>query len=622
MILQHHIKDTPYRKIPFGEVAIDKTVRADGSIILKSRVPLQTHPYRMTERLLHWAEHRPNQVFIGQRDSAGIWWTYTYQQTLTVVRSIAQYLLNANLSEKRPIAILSENSVEHAMVSLAALHIGIPYSPITPAYSVRSKDFEKLKHVINLLTPGLIFVSDGKKYERALQAIAGDAEVVIVNYRPDNIHATLYQDIVKTTPTEAVDRAYQFITPETIAKILFTSGSTGLPKGVINTHGNICTNWQQITQTFPFMADAFEIIDWLPWNHTFGGNHNFGLTLYNGGTMYLDEGNPTPAGIKTTVANLREISPTVYFNVPKGFGELIAYLWKDQSLREKFFSRLQLLFYAGAGMPQHVWDALEQLALETVGERIIIATGLGCTESSPSALFSTRPDGFAGLLGLPVPGLELKLVPVDGKLEARYRGGNITPGYWKNEQATRQAYDEEGFYKSGDALKFVNPEHVEEGLLFDGRLAEDFKLDTGTWVNVGKLRTELLAVGNGLIQDAVITGHDQQFVGAIIFPDIEVCKKQLRLSTESNLREIVTMPVFKQTIQQLLIEMAKKSTGSATLIKRALLADFTLSLDAGELTDKGSVNQKQVLKNYPECIRLLYQSALTPLVVEVNPSLL
>ncbi|QHT65480.1 feruloyl-CoA synthase [Rhodocytophaga rosea] len=619
MIVQHHLKDTPYRKVPFGEVSIDKTVKADGSLLLKSNIPLQAHPHRMTERLLHWAEHRSNQVFIGQRDTAGIWWTYTYQQTLTIVRSIAQYLLNANLSEKRPIAILSENSVEHAMVALAALHVGIPYSPITPAYSLRSKDFEKLKHVINLLTPGLIFVSDGKKYERALQAVAGDAEVVIVNYRPDNIHATLYQDIVKTTPTVSVDRAYQAIMPETIAKILFTSGSTGLPKGVINTHGNISTNWQQITQTFPFMADAFEIIDWLPWNHTFGGNHNFGLTLYNGGTMYLDEGNPTPAGIKATVANLREISPTVYFNVPKGFGELIGYLRKDRSLREKFFSRLQLLFYAGAGMPQHVWDALESLALETVGERIIIATGLGCTESSPSALFSTRPDGFAGLLGLPVPGLELKLVPVDGKLEARYKGGNITQGYWKNEQASRQAYDEEGFYKSGDALKFVDPDHVEEGLLFDGRLAEDFKLDTGTWVNVGKLRTDLLAAGNGLIHDAVITGHDQQFVGAIIFPDIEVCKKQLRLSSDTNLQEIVANPSFKQVMHGVLTVLAKRNTGSTTLIKRALLADFTLSLDAGELTDKGSVNQKQVLKNYPECIRLLYQPALTSLVLEANP---
>ena len=618
MIVQQPIKSSPYRKIPFGEVSIDKTVRADSSILIKSRVPLQAHPYRMTERLLHWAEHRPHQVFIGQRDSAGIWWTYTYQQTHTIVRSIAQYLLNAGLSEKKPIAILSENSVEHAMLALAALHAGIPYSPITPAYSLRSKDFEKLRHVISLLTPGLIFVSDGKKYERALQAVAGDAEVVIVNYRPDDIHATLYQDIVKTTPTAAVDRAYQAITPETIAKILFTSGSTGLPKGVINTHGNISTNWQQITQTFPFMADAFEIIDWLPWNHTFGGNHNFGLTLYNGGTLYLDEGNPTPAGIKATVANLREIAPTVYFNVPKGFGELVEYLQKDIKLREKFFSRLQLLFYAGAGMPQHTWDALERLALETVGERIIMATGLGCTESSPSALFSTRPDGFAGLLGLPVPGLELKLVPVDGKLEARYKGGNITPGYWKNEQATQQAYDEEGFYKSGDALKFVDADHVEEGLLFDGRLAEDFKLDTGTWVNVGKLRTDLLAAGNGLIHDAVITGHDQGFVGAILFPEVEVCKKQFGLSSEINLTEIAAMPVFKQAIQEVLLELAKKSTGSATLIKRALLANFTLSLDAGELTDKGSVNQKQVLKNHPECIRLLYQPALTPLVVEVD----
>lgn len=616
-MLKDDIQSSPYRKIPFGEVSIDKSTREDGTILLKSRVPLQPHPTRMTERLLHWAETRPDKVFIGQRDKEGHWHTLTYRQTLEQVQRIAQYLLYADVSTTRPIAILSENSIEHGLLALAALHVGIPYSSITPAYSLRSNDFQKLRHVIDLLTPGMLFVSDGKKYEKALKAVATDAEVVVAA-NPGDVSATLFEDLLAAAPTPAVEEAFRSISPDTIAKILFTSGSTGLPKGVINTHGNICTNWQQITQTFPFIAEEFEIIDWLPWNHTFGGNHNFGLTLYNGGTLYLDEGTPTPAGIKTTVANLREIAPTIYFNVPKGFGELVEYLRRDQGLREKFFSRVKLLFYAGAGMPQHVWDALEQLALDTVGERIIISTGLGCTESSPSALFSTRPDGFAGLLGLPVPGLELKLVPVDGKLEARFRGGNVTPGYWRNEEATRKAYDEEGFYKTGDALKFVDPDDVYKGLLFDGRLAEDFKLDTGTWVNVGTMRSALLAAGNGLIQDVVITGHDREYVGALVFPEVEACKACFGLTLDADVREVAASTQLKQMMQQLLNHMSQTSTGSATLIRRVLIADFTLSMDAGELTDKGSVNQKQVLKNHPEAVVLLYQPELASLVIEVT----
>ncbi|GAB3169045.1 feruloyl-CoA synthase [Telluribacter humicola] len=617
MILKDDIQSSPYRKIHFGEVSIDTATREDGTILLKSRVPLQPYPTRMTERLLHWAEVRPDHIFIGQRTSEGQWRTLTYQQTLDQVLQIAQYLLQADVSASRPIAILSENSIEHGLLALAALHVGIPYSSITPAYSLRSTDFQKLRHVMDLLTPGMLFVSDGKKYEKALKAVAKDTEVVVVS-NPGDIPTTLFQDLLTTVPTHAVDEAFNRIEPDTIAKILFTSGSTGLPKGVINTHGNICTNWQQITQTFPFMAEEFEIIDWLPWNHTFGGNHNFGLILYNGGTLYLDEGNPTPAGMKATVANLQEIAPTIYFNVPKGFGELLEYLRRDRGLREKFFSRVKLLFYAGAGMPQHVWDALEQLALDTVGERIIISTGLGCTESSPSALFSTRPDGFAGLLGLPVPGLELKLVPVDGKLEARFKGGNVTPGYWRNEEATQKAYDEEGYYKSGDALRFVDPDDVYKGLLFDGRLAEDFKLNTGTWVNVGTIRSALLAAGNGLIQDVVISGHDRDYVGALVFPEVEACKARFGLTFDADLREVAASAQLKQTMQQILDILGQRSTGSATLIKRVLIADFTLSMDAGELTDKGSVNQKQVLKNHPEAVALLYQPKPAHQVIEVN----
>ena len=612
-----NLKSAPWRKVPFGETRISQAKRDDGSLVLRSEVPLAPHPEKMTERLLHWAQHRPDKVFIAQRDATGGWQTNTYSQTFDIVKRLGQFLLDSGVSVSRPLAILSENGIEHAMLALAALHIGEPYSPVTPAYSLRSTDFVKLRHVMELLTPGLIFVSDGPKYETALAAVAGNTPILAVK-PPERLSTMLYSHAIATTPTPEVDRAFQSVSAETIAKVLFTSGSTGTPKGVINTHGNICTNWQQITQTFPFMAEEFEIIDWLPWNHTFGGNHNFGLTLYNGGSMFLDGGIPTTEGIKTTVENLREIAPTIYFNVPKGFAELIPYLRGEKPLRERFFSRLSMLFYAGAGMPQHVWEALEELALDTVGEKIMIGTGLGCTESSPSALFSTRHDGYAGLLGLPVPGLELKLVNVEGKMEARFRGGNITPGYWRNDEVTRQAFDEEGFYKTGDALRFANPDNVGEGLLFDGRLSEDFKLNTGTWVHVGNLRSALLAAANGLFQDVVIAGHDREFVSTIIFPEIEQVKRFLGLNTVANPKEIAANHEFRLVVQQILDEVAKSSTGSATLVKRALVADFALSLDSGELTDKGSVNQRQVIQNRTHCLELLYREGLAENVVEVK----
>ncbi len=617
-MMHKDMRSAPYRKIPFGEVAIERTLQPDGSILIRSQVPLQAHPDRMTERLVQWAEERPEKIFIGERGSGGGWRTFDYRTTQAIAEGVGQFLLDAGVSVSRPLAILSENSIEHGMMALGALHIGEPYSPIAPAYSLRSTDFVKLRHVIELLTPGVIFVSDGQKYEKALKAVAGDARIVVVKNPPSGLPCTLYEEVIATPVSKAVRLAYEAVNADTIAKILFTSGSTGMPKGVINTHGNICTNWQQITQTFPFMTEEFEIIDWLPWNHTFGGNHNFGLTLYNGGSMYLDHGNPTPEGIKATVQNLMEIAPTIYFNVPKGFGELIGYFKKDRELRERFFSRVKMLFYAGAGMPQHVWNTLEELALETVGERIIIGTGLGCTESSPSALFSTRHDGWAGLLGLPVPGLELKLVSTAGKLEARYKGGNITPGYWRNGEVTKASFDEDGFYKTGDALRFADPEKIEEGLLFDGRIAEDFKLDTGTWVHVGNLKGDLLAAGKGLIHDVVVTGHDKAFVGATIFPDMEACRKFLRKGNDTGLKDLAASVELKRAFQHMLNDLGKSSTGSATLIRRALIADFELSSDAGELTDKGSVNQRQVLANRADKVATLYQRNRTDDILEVE----
>lgn len=604
-------KSAPFLRIPTQPIDIRQRTTPEGIIYLKSSVAVKDHPRRMTDRLLHWAEHRPYRVFLGKRDGSGPWRTINFRDTWQSVQQLGQWLLDQKVTVERPLAILAENGIEHALMALAALHIGVPFSTITPAYATKSTDFKKLKFTIDTLRPKVIMVSNGKAFERALEAVAGNAQVVYIDNTPDlDIPTFAFDEIIRTPVTGSVQEAFERVTADTIAKVLFTSGSTGRPKGVINTHGNITTNWQQIVQVFPFMEEGFELIDWLPWNHTFGGNHNLGLTLYNGGSLYIDEGNPTPEGIKTTIENLRERKPTIYFNVPKGFEELIPYLRNDQKLRTNFFSELKLLFYAGAGMAQWVWDALEELAFQTTGKRLLISTGLGCTESSPSALFNTHFGSFSGMLGVPVPGLELKLVPVAGKLEARYKGGNVMPGYWRNPEATAAAFDEEGFYKTGDALKFVNPENPNEGMVFDGRIAEDFKLNTGTWVSVGNLRTNLIQAGRGLIWDAVITGHNRDYIGAIIFPNAEYLQSELGIS-DLHPGSVAENPAVSELVTHTLFRLQQQSKGSSTLIRRAMIAPFDLSPALGELTDKGSINQRAVINNRTEYVEMLYGAKST-----------
>src|ERR1700723_3897156 len=521
---------------------------------------------------------------------------------------ISQALLDGGFNVARPVAIPSEKYLEHLLVMLAGQHAGIPTAHISPVYSLVSKDLAQLRHCLGLLTPGMVFVSDGEKYQRAIEVAVGDEiELVVASSPPEFRRATRFAELLATNPTKALEAAHERIDPDAPAKFLFRSGSTGMPKAVINTHRMICCNQQMIAQVFGFLQDEPPVlVDWLPWNHTFGGNHNIGIALYNGGSFYIDEGKPGQGFISETVRNLRAIAPTVYFNVPKGYEDLLPALRADRELREIFFSRLKLLFYAGAGLSQPVWDAYRELALETCGERVGMVTGLGSTETAPMAIKTTWETDRAGVVGFPIPGVEAKLVPHGNKLEIRVRGPNVTPGYWRQPELTQKAFDEEGFYSFGDALRFVDPDDINKGLLFDGRLTEDFKLGNGTWVSVGPLRARIIAPYSPLVRDVVIAGLNRDYISALFFPDVDACHSLCPEVPAEATAEILANPAVRARFQSLLTDLAAKSTGSSNRVTRAVLLEEPPSLDAGEITDKGSFNQRAVLDRRAGLVEQLY----------------
>lgn len=593
--------------------------REGGVSLIEPDEALRSYPKVLTDRIAHWARVSPAKICIAKRGADQQWRTLTYAQVHDSVRRIGQALLDRGLSAERPVAILSDNDLEHFLLTYAGQHVGIPAAPLSPAYSLVSRDFGKLRHCLEILTPGLVFVSHGGHYGRAIEAaVEKDVEVVAMAAPPARRNATLFSALHATEPTHDVEAAHERIDPDSAAKFLFTSGSTAMPKGVTNTHRMICSNQQMIAQVFGFLEDDPPVIvDWLPWNHTFGGNHDVGIALYNGGTFYIDDGKPGP-GIEKTVRNLREISTTVYFNVPKGYEDLLPFLRADRGLRESFFRRLGLMFYAGAGLSQPVWDAYRVLAAETCGERVIMATGLGSTETSPMSIQTSWETDRAGTIGLPVPGVELKLAPHGAKLEARVRGPNITPGYWRQPQLTGKIFDEEGFYKFGDAVRFIDPNDINKGLLFDGRLNEDFKLANGTWVSVGPLRARFLGHFAPLVRDVVIAGHDRSFLAALIFPDFDACATLCVDSPASApVAAILRNDAVRGEFQSRLEGFAAESTGSSNRIVRAILCEEPPSLDAGEITDKGSFNQRNVLERRAALVEQMYMSEPPPNVLRI-----
>jgi feruloyl-CoA synthase len=583
----------PMTRTPrFAPAVVERSALPNGGFVLRSPRPLGDVPRAVSDVLARWAREAPTRAFLKERDAHGGWRTVTYGDAFAATRVLARDLLALDLGATKPLMILSGNSIDQALLTLAAMHVGVPVAPVSPAYSLMSKDFAKLKTIAREIAPGALYATaaeqSGGAFEPAIAALSLDVPRVTMPADPT------VQDALEGGALADVDVAAARVGPDTVAKILFTSGSTGTPKGVVNTQRMLCSNQAAIAATWHFLGDrAPVVVDWLPWSHTFGGNHNFYMVLWHGGTLYLDEGKPAPGIFDKTIANLREISPTMYFNVPRGFDMLVAKLEEDRALAETFFRDLDLLFYAAAALSPSTWKRLEEVSARTRGDKVTMVSAWGSTETSPLATQVHFAIDRAGVIGLPIPGCDLAFVPAGAgdKLEMRVRGPNVSPGYFRAGGAIEPSpRDEHGFYPMGDAGKLADESAPERGVVFDGRTAENFKLGSGTWVHVGELRIAALAACAPLVADAVVTGHDREDVGLFVFPSPEG-QRHADLAKELKSR----LGAFNAA-----------RGGSSARVTRAMIMTEPPSIDAGEITDKGYINQRAVLDRRAALVVSLY----------------
>src|SRR4051794_8269373 len=575
---------------------------APGGVILRSGMPLEPYEPSLGVLLRRWAHEAPDRVFLAER-AGEEWVELTWGEANRQAGSVAQALLDRGLGERRPLMILSGNSIDHALLTLGGFLAGVPVVPVSAAYSLMSQDYGKVKHIASLVKPGLVYAASAGPFGGVLAAVDfGGAELVL----SDGQGATRFSDLLATKPTMAVEDALSEVGPDSVAKILFTSGSTAMPKGVINTHGMLCANQQSLAQIWPFTAETPPVlVDWLPWNHTFGGNHNFNLILKRGGTMYIDAGRPPPPLMPITVRNLAEIAPTIYFNVPAGYGALLPFLERDADLRARFFERLDLIFYAAAALPQDLWTRLETVAREARGEPVMMTSSWGLTETSPLATAAHFPIDRAGVIGVPVPGVEIKLAPVDDKLEMRVKGPNVTPGYFGQPELTSKAFDEDGWYRTGDAGRLEDPEDPNKGLVFDGRVVEDFKLLTGTFVSVGNLRIAALAAASPVLMDAVVCGEERDYVGLLAWPQAGPAREVAGLP-ECSLEDLCRSRELAEFIRAKFAEYNREHPASSTRVERVILLAEPPNMDANEITDKGYVNQRATLQRRAALVEALF----------------
>jgi feruloyl-CoA synthase len=565
----------------------------DGSVVLRSPEPLKPYARCIGEWLDHWARETPDAPAFSERRPDGGWRRLHWSEARAQVGRIAQSLLGLKLMPQAPIVVLSDNSLDHLLLMLAGMHVGRAVCTVSSAYCRLTRDYTKIHGILNTLGPALVYASDAQVYGPPVASAALHAVTVFSRGAEDFPGALSFDSLLRTAEGPAVQAAFEAIVPDTHAKYLLTSGSTGHPKVVINTHRMLCANQQMIAQVWRFLAHEKPVlVDWLPWSHTFGGNHNLNMVLRHGGQLVIDEGRPAPGLIEKSVRNLCEVQPTIYFNVPRGLDMLMPFLEADAALAQRFFARLRVVFYAGAALPQASWERLQALARRTLGREVWLTTSWGSTETSPAVTSAHWKLERAGVIGLPIPGLELKMIPNGEKLELRVRGVSVFPGYRDAPELTAQAFDEEGYYRIGDAGLLADEAHPERGVVFNGRVAEDFKLTTGTWVRVGTLRVRVVSALAPLAQDVVITGHDRDEVGVLVFPTAEAAKLE--------------PAELAGRIAAALRELRAGGGGSSQVPARALLLAEPPSADAGEITDKGYINQGAVLRRRADAVRQLH----------------
>jgi feruloyl-CoA synthase len=601
----------------FAPAAVTMERTPYGGYLLSSPIPLERYEENLGQMLRHWAEADPGRLFLGERGDDGSWRTVTYGEAARQADAIAQAFIDRKLDGDRSVMILSGNSIGHALVMLGGFIAGVPIVPVSEAYSLLSQDFSKLKCILNEVKPALLYVENVAPFIRALNALDLSETEVVVAAGQSDFPTTPFTTLVETAPTHQVAQRFAQVTHASIAKILFSSGSTALPKGVINTHGMLCANQQMMTQIWPFLAWTPPVLlDWLPWNHTFGGNQNFNMVLRHGGTLYIDGGKPLPGLVEQTARNLAEISPTIYFNVPAGFATLLPYLENDEALRENFFRRLQLVFYAGADLSQNLWQRLEAVSLQATGRKVPMTSGWGSTETSPMATSAHFPLEKAGVIGIPCPGVTIKMVPNDNKFELRVKGPNVTPGYLNRPDLTHAAFDEDGFYRIGDAGLLVDPENPGRGISFNGRIAEDFKLSSGTWVHVGLIRKGIVTAAVPLLQDVLVTGHDREYVGILAWPNVAACRAIFGDSGAGlPVTELMNSKEVFERIRVALTAYNLGQKGSSTKVRRMMLMAELPTFDANEITDKGYINQMAALERRRELVEKLYEEIPGPEVV-------
>jgi feruloyl-CoA synthase len=578
--------------------------RADGSLLLESAHPLGEHPRHVGDLLRRWAAAAPERIFLADRSPPEGWRTVTYAAARGLVERLAQGLADRGLGPERPLLILSDNGVDHALLTLAAMHAGVPVSAASPAYSLVSINLEKIRAIATILRPGMIWAADADRYARAFAALAGTGALRVAS-RGASGDVLPFEALLAADPRPELEARFLAQTPDTVAKILFTSGSTGLPKGVVNTQRMLCANQRAIEVAWPFLADRPPVVlDWLPWSHTFGANHNFNMVLFHGGTLYVDDGKPTPELVERTARNLREISPTLYFNVPRGFDMLLPLLERDAALRASFFCELDVIFYAAASLPPPLWARLEAASMEARGEHVLMLSAWGSTETAPMATTVHFRIHRAGVIGNPAPGTTIKLAPVDDGMELRVRGPNVTPGYFLRPDLTAEAFDEEGFYRTGDAGKLIDPEDPAKGLAFDGRIAEDFKLISGTWVHVGLARTNAVAASTPIVQDVVVAGLDREEIGLLVFLNPLACRE---LCPGVPPAALGAEPAVRAHLEAAFRAYNEAHGSGSHRVGRLLVLADPPSIDADEITDKGYINQRAVLHRRADLVERLYR---------------